>query len=74
MNKPRDLTELLTKGPLIQAAEVICKENKLLYVEAEFWERKYDELKIKFDILSLSIGDDKPTVANYETVKHKSNS
>lgn len=57
MNKPSDLGELLGKGSLREAAEIICKENKLMKVEHDFMERKYNEIKIKYDILLMSTDD-----------------
>jgi len=66
MNKPSDLKEMLGSKSLREVAEIICKENKLLHVDVKFWEKKYNDLKIKYDILNLSYGDKQPTVAPTE--------
>ena len=66
MNKPSNIEGLLGKNSLREAAEVICRENKLLHVDVKFWEKKYNDLKIKYDILNLSYGDKQPTVSPTE--------
>lgn len=67
MKKPSDLTSLLGSKTLREAAEIICKENKLLHVDVDFYKRKYEDIKIKYDILLMSVGDNKPPVVRSKT-------